>query len=272
MSIKNLLLSDFQPLTDATLTSAITLRGTSWKSGLRFFATALLCALIAAGCSTTSHQATAPAAGSSSVPAAAASASGPTVTATNPAPPLTITPPTSTPTGSDLQSTLGLSYRLQEGDAISIKFDATTNLNTVVKLQLDGAITLPMIGEVKVMGKTTTELRAELMKQYEKLLKGEDITVSIISVTSCVYLSGAVLRPGRVSMDRPLTLMQGIMEAGGFDHNRAKISGVTIFRIENGKQQIFKVDMRKVMSGKITDVFYLKPFDTIHVPERTFNL
>lgn len=172
----------------------------------------------------------------------------------------------------DIQASLPAGYRLQEGDVVKIAFDATTNLNTIVKLQLDGAITLPMVGAVKALGKTPIELRTELMKQYETLLKGEDITVSIVTAVTCVYVSGAVLRPGKISMERPLTLMDAIMEAGGFDNNRAKPSGVTVFRVENGKQQHFKVDMKRVLSGKNTEVFYLKPFDTIHVPERTFNL
>lgn len=176
---------------------------------------------------------------------------------------------TSAPT--DIQASLPAGYRLQEGDVVKIAFDSTTNLNTIVKLQLDGDITLPMVGAVKALGKTPIELRGELMKQYETLLKGEDITVSIVTAVTCVYVSGAVLRPGKISMERPLTLMDAIMEAGGFDNNRAKPSGVTVFRVENGKQQHFKVDMKRVLSGKNTEVFYLKPFDTIHIPERTFN-
>ncbi|MBI1840464.1 MAG: polysaccharide biosynthesis/export family protein [Verrucomicrobia bacterium] len=262
--------------TDSPTLSAPNAHAGPWRRCLPLAFAVMLFALFAAGCSTTSHQTAAPS--PEATPAAPPPAGSPTAAAIAAAPVTpavaapAVVPPAPAAGATDLQSTLGVSYRLQEGDTINIKFDATTNLNTITKLQLDGAITLPMVGEVKVIGKTTSELRAELMRQYEKLLKGEEITVSIISVTSCVYLSGAVLRPGRIAMDRPLTLMQGIMEAGGFDHNKAKMSGVTVFRVENGKQKIFKVDMRRVMSGKTTDVFYLKPFDTIHVPERTFNL
>lgn len=183
--------------------------------------------------------------------------------------PKTPTPAVAAP---ETQPALPPGYRLQEGDVVKITFDATTNLNTVAKIQLDGAIVLPLVGAVKALGRSPVDLRGDLMKQYETLLKGEEITVSIISAMTCVYVSGAVLRPGRISMERPLTLMDAIMEAGGFDNNRAKPSGVTVLRVENGKQQHFKVDMKKVLSGRTTEVFYLKPFDTVHVPEKTFNL
>ena len=65
--------------------------------------------------------------------------------------------------------------------------------------------------------------------------------------------------------------MDAIMEAGGFDLNRAKPSAVTVFRVEEGKQRSYKIDMRKVLHGQQQDLFYVKPFDTIHVPEKTFN-
>lgn len=160
---------------------------------------------------------------------------------------------------------------LREGDMVKITFDASTNMNTVVKVQLDGSITMPLVGDLKANGKTPAELRADLMKAYSALLKGEEITVSLASTTSSFYISGAVLRPGRFPMDRPLTVMDAIMEAGGFDLNRAKPSGVTVFRVEDGKQRSYKIDMRKVLNGQQQDLFYVKPFDTIHVPEKTFN-
>lgn len=163
------------------------------------------------------------------------------------------------------------SVAFREGDMVKITFDATTNMNTVVKVQIDGNITLPLVGDVKANGKTASELRTDLMKAYSTLLKGEEITVALAAASSSFYISGAVLRPGRFSMDRPMTVMEAVMEAGGFDLNRAKPSAVTVFRIEDGKQKSYRIDMKKVLQGRQQDLFYVKPFDTIHVPEKTFN-
>lgn len=165
----------------------------------------------------------------------------------------------------------GPSVAFREGDMVRITFDATTNMNTVVKIQIDGNITLPLVGDVKATGKTASELRTDLMKAYSSLLKGEEITVALAAGSSSFYISGAVLRPGRFSMDRPMTVMDAVMEAGGFDLSRAKPSAVTVFRIEEGKQKSYRIDMKKVLQGRQQDLFYVKPFDTIHVPEKTFN-
>ena len=123
----------------------------------------------------------------------------------------------------------------------------------------------------KAVGLTPEQLRADLMERYKKLLSVNEITVTVISVSASVYVSGAVLRPGRIPMDRPLTALEAIMEAGGFDSRRARIADVSVIRNENGKQQHFSVNLKRALTGQDPEPFYLKPFDIIHVPEKTFN-
>ena len=164
-----------------------------------------------------------------------------------------------------------ISARLREGDVVKIAFEGDTNLTTTAKLQLDGLINTPMVGDVKAVGRTVQELQADLMQRYKPLLKINEITVTLVSSAASVYLSGAVLRPGRIPMDRPLTVLEAIMEAGGFDHTRAKPSAVTVLRIENGQQRHFPLNLKRMLRGDDSTPFYLKPFDIVHVPEKTFN-
>jgi hypothetical protein len=44
-----------------------------------------------------------------------------------------------------------------------------------------------------------------------------------------------------------------------------------VLRIENGQQQSYQVNLKKVLEGKEKTPFYLKPFDIIYVPAKTFN-
>ena len=60
-------------------------------------------------------------------------------------------------------------------------------------------------------------------------------------------------------------------EAGGFDHSRAKPSAVTVLRVEHGKQRHFNLNLKHMLRGHDPTPFYLKPFDIVHVPEKTFN-
>ncbi len=161
---------------------------------------------------------------------------------------------------------------LVEGDAVRVNFEGQTNLNTVVKLQLDGSITMPLVGEVKALGMTPQELQTNLTKLYASVLKpGFEISVSVASTAASVYVSGAVLKPGRIPMERPITVLEAVMEAGGFDFTRAKPSKVTVFRVANGFQYHYRLDLKRMLKGGDSGVFYLQPFDIIYVPEKTFN-
>ena len=72
-------------------------------------------------------------------------------------------------------------------------------------------------------------------------------------------------------MERPLTVLQAIMEAGGFDSYRAKVSDVHVLRLEAGQQHTYRLNLKRTIDGTEKDPFYLQPFDIVHVPTKTFN-
>lgn len=160
---------------------------------------------------------------------------------------------------------------LQEGDLISIAFEYSTNFNVTQKVPLDGLLNLEAIGPVKAAGKTPEELQAELARLYRPQTKDDIVTVKLVSAATGVYVSGAVFHPGRIPMERPMTAFEAVMEAGGFDPNRAKLASVTVVRIEAGRQTTYHVNLKRVLEGEDPSPFYLKPFDIVHVPTKTFN-
>lgn len=161
--------------------------------------------------------------------------------------------------------------RLHEGDTIKVIFEADTNMNTTAKIQIEGHINLPLAGDVKAAGKTLEELKAELKTLYTPLLRINEIDVKLLDSFASVTLSGAVVKPGRLEMDRPLTVLDAVMEAGGYNQSRARLDKTTVLRIENGQQKLYKINLRRVIDGKDTSPFYLKPFDIVHIPEKRFN-
>jgi polysaccharide export outer membrane protein len=160
---------------------------------------------------------------------------------------------------------------LQEGDLISITFQYSTNFNVTQKVPLDGLLNLETVGTVKAAGKTPQELQNELSRLYGPQTKDDVITVKLLAGASGVYVSGAVFHPGRVPMERQMTVFEAVMEAGGFDPNRAKLTAVTVVRIEEGRQKTYHLDLKRVLQGRDESPFYLKPFDIVHVPTKTFN-
>ena len=161
---------------------------------------------------------------------------------------------------------------LREGDIIQITFATSTNLNTTQRIQMDGNVSLQFVNDARAAGKTSLEFAQSLEKLYQAHLRGaEPITVSVISNAAAVYVTGAVLRPGRIPLERPLTVLDAVMEAGGADSGRAKLSGVTVLRVENGKRVSRRVNLKDALEGRDASLLYLKPFDIVHVPAKSIN-
>ena len=61
------------------------------------------------------------------------------------------------------------------------------------------------------------------------------------------------------------------MEAGGFDLNRADLTEVSVLRVENSRQMIYHLNVKKMLQGMNETPFYLKPYDIVHIPTKKFN-
>lgn len=160
---------------------------------------------------------------------------------------------------------------LDQADVISITFRYSTNFNTIQKIGLDGMVNLEGVGQVKADGKTITQLQDELTALYKAQVKDDPITVRIVAPAASVYVTGAVSRPGKIAMERRMTVVDAIAEAGGVDQYRAKLSRVSILRVEGDAQRIYWLNLNRVLNGEDQTPFYLKPFDVVHVPTKTFN-
>ena len=154
---------------------------------------------------------------------------------------------------------------------VSITFQYSTNFNTVQKIGLDKMVNLQGVGQVEAAGESTVQLQDQLTALYKSQVKEDPIIVRIISAEACVYIIGAVNHPGRIPMERPMTVLEAIMEAGGFDSDRAKLSQVWVLRVVNGRQRAYQLNLKRVLEGADDEVFYLKPFDIVRVPTKTFN-
>jgi polysaccharide export outer membrane protein len=159
---------------------------------------------------------------------------------------------------------------MREGDSVRISFPGAPNLNTVQQIKRDGKIALQLVGEVQAAGLTANQLESELLKLYGPQLQTKEVTVSLETSTFPVYVTGAVLRPGKIMPDRPMTALEAIMEAGGFDYNKANLKAVTVIRHGAAGTEHYKLNLKRELQGQQNEPFNLKPSDIIYVPER-FN-
>jgi polysaccharide biosynthesis/export protein len=159
-------------------------------------------------------------------------------------------------------------FTFQEGDVVKISFPGAPNLDSTQTVRRDGKITLAMVGELAITGRTPKELEQELLGLYAPQLVSKEVSVMVVSSSYPVFVSGAVLRPGKILADRPLTALEAIMEAGGFDTAKADMKAVRVIRQEGGATRNFTIDLKQVLEGVSSEPFFLKRSDIIFVPEK----
>lgn len=156
---------------------------------------------------------------------------------------------------------------LVPGDAIEVRFFYTPELNVTQTVRPDGKIAVQLIGEVKAQGKTPAELRDELLKLFTPHLKAPEITVIVQSFRDRrVFVGGQVMTPGIVQMPGKMTVLEAIMEAGGFNLRGAEVKNVVVIRHKGGQRYGYALDLKASLAGEETKPFFLEPKDIIYVP------
>jgi polysaccharide biosynthesis/export protein len=157
---------------------------------------------------------------------------------------------------------------LREGDVLKISFPGSPSLDTIQQIRRDGKISPPLVGEVQAAGMTPTELESQLVGLYASQLVSKQVTVEVQSSTFPIYVTGAVLRSGKIVSNHPMTALEAVMEAGGFDYTKADTKHVTVIRQEVNGTKKYILNLKSVMAGETGEPFYLDPGDIIYVPER----
>lgn len=157
---------------------------------------------------------------------------------------------------------------LEAGDVVEVRFFYTPELNVSQAVRPDGKITLQLVGDVPVQGKSPEDLRQELLTLYQPHLKEPDVAVIVQSFYHRrVYVGGQVLRPGVIQMPRPMTALDVIMESGGFQLPQAEVGNVLVIRHQNDHRYGYCIDLKPALKGGQIRPFYLEPEDIVYVPQ-----
>src|SRR5881398_2604149 len=158
---------------------------------------------------------------------------------------------------------------LASGDVVKLTFSSAPELNQSQKVRVDGKLSLPLIGEVDAAGKTVGQLQSDLIQLYKSQLKTPEVTVSLETSVTTVVVSGAVSKPGKIVFERPTTVFQAIMEAGG-PNEFGTLKHVRLVRTVNGVQKSQVMNVHDTLIGQGTKPFYVRDGDVIYVPQTPF--
>jgi polysaccharide biosynthesis/export protein len=136
-----------------------------------------------------------------------------------------------------------------------------------VVVRPDGMISVPLVGDVKVSGLTTTQIEATLATELRTYVNEPRVTVTVAEVGSkTVYVAGEVQHPGAFPLLGPMDVLQIIAKAGGvtpYAHRKS----VFVLRQINGKKEKVPVNYSRIFRGKNPEQnISLLPGDTVVVP------
>jgi polysaccharide biosynthesis/export protein len=162
---------------------------------------------------------------------------------------------------------------LGSGDVLNIKFSYSPEMDVTQTIRPDGKISLPLVGDINVSGKTPSVLKEELMTLYTGQIKAPDITIIVQSLYSRrIFVSGEVLRPGMIDYPSRISAFEAIMMVGGFNIDTANLENILIIRYENGVSHGYKLNLRKTLEGRESSPFFLEPNDVIYVPKNNITI
>ena len=152
---------------------------------------------------------------------------------------------------------------LRRGDKVSIAIRDIPNPQDIRDV-IDnlGCVNLPLIGTMKIEGRTTSEAENVIEDAYIRGGYYKKINVIVVGGEEEYFISGEVKREGKYSISPGLTLLQALAEAGGYT-DYAKKSEVMIKRA--GVKLI--LDAQKIATGKDKDP-PIEAGDVIIVPRR----
>jgi protein involved in polysaccharide export with SLBB domain len=159
-------------------------------------------------------------------------------------------------------------YRIMVGDSIDVSFFKSDTLNRSLTVGPDGDIFLPLVGRVRVAGRTLEEINEELNERYRSELTDPQVSVSILDYAGlAVYVGGEVNEPGLIDYRGGLTAVQAIMNAGGFT-TTASLSNVLLIRKDQNNEPVGAiVNVKDILHDAQFDLdLPLAPTDVIFVP------
>jgi polysaccharide export outer membrane protein len=159
--------------------------------------------------------------------------------------------------------------RLSPGDVIKLSFAEESDLDQTQKIRRDGKISLPFLGEVTAAGKRVIDLQRELVHRYDEYLENSEVLVTLENGPATVIISGFATYPGKVTVDRPTTVYQAIMQAGGVS-DYGSLSNIHLTRIINGVQRTETINLRPSIRGKPIYPEYVQDGDVIYISRSLF--
>ena len=177
-------------------------------------------------------------------------------------------PNTVPPTAMPLSVAISKPYQVRAGDRLAVRFYNTPELDQELTVGPDGRVSLLLVGEMDVRGRAVADLTEEITQRYSTELREPRLTLVVDEYSAMAYyVGGEVLKPGVQDYVGGVTLVEAVMQAGGFRES-ARLSKVVVVRkTPDGSPVGTVVNVAHMLkTSDYAENIELAPSDVIFVP------
>jgi polysaccharide export outer membrane protein len=149
---------------------------------------------------------------------------------------------------------------LQSGDRLTVTVYNEPLLTGVYDITPAGTIVMPLIGSVRAVGRTPSELSRIVAARYSrgKFLQEPQVTVTVVEYRP-IYIFGEVEHPGSFPFRPGINALTAITEAGGLTYRGSKDRVL----VQHVGEQVWN-------EYPLLSSIEILPGDIIRIPERYF--
>jgi protein involved in polysaccharide export with SLBB domain len=167
---------------------------------------------------------------------------------------------------------------LGPGDAVNISVPGRPEYaRNQVAVGPDGCLTYLQAQNLRAAGLSIDQLRSKLMMELRRYHKNLIVVVTPMTFQSRkVYVLGKVVKTGAINLDRPMTVLETIAEAGGLEtglsqQNTVELADLGRSFLMRGKARV-DVDMEALFyKGDMTQNVLVQPDDYLYFPSSSSN-
>ncbi len=165
-------------------------------------------------------------------------------------------------------------YLIGAGDVLNIFVWRNPEVSGSFVVRPDGMITTSLVEDIKVSGKTPTELARSIEEILGTYLREPIVTVTVNSFvgpfSEQIRVIGEAAEPQAINYTQHMTLLDVMIQVGGLTEF-ADGNDAVLVRIENGQQKQYDIMIDQLLKdGEISANIDMLPGDIIIIPEAWF--
>jgi polysaccharide export outer membrane protein len=165
-------------------------------------------------------------------------------------------------------------YLIGPGDTLEIFVWRQPELSVNVPVRPDGKISTPLVEDIVAVGKTPSQLSAEIETVLAEYIRQPEVNVIVQQFVGTfgaqIRVLGQAVQPSAIPYRERMTLMDAIIEAGGLTEfaagNRSRV-----VRTIDGQSTEIRVRLDDLINkGQIAENIAMRPGDVVIIPEAVF--